>query len=174
VATFGGVGPGDHRLTRVEFPVGGGALILACQSNRRDIGSYPFAPFALVPADGSVRVSLIAGETLVCDWYEAPAEEQGLTVRVYECGSSEPSVEACDAAAEGVRFVLVPVTGEGDPITFDTDETGTAHLMGLDGTYTLSQVGRQPCALESLDLDAEGNLTLDAESETVVRVFNCA
>lgn len=43
----------------------------------------------------------------------------------------------------------------------------------LDNTYTLSEVGQQPCAIESADADADGNLALSPERETVANVFHC-
>ncbi len=170
-ATFTGVASGDYRLTQVDLPTGDTAVILTCRSNRRDFGDYPFAPFALVASDGSVRLSLAVAETLVCDWYNAPGA--GLTVQVYACGNNQPSVEACNPAAERVRFILAPVSSQGNVLQFETDETGVAHLSGLAGAYTLSQVGRQPCAMESTDIDADRNITLSADRQTVVNVFNC-
>ena len=173
IVTFGGVTPGDHRLTRVDFPAGGAAFVLSCVSNLRDFAPYLFAPFAVVDGDGSVRLSLVAGETVVCEWYDIAVEQLGLTVRAYACGTSQPSVAACGPATEGVRFVLTPVTGAGAPIPFQTDATGAVNLTGLSGMHTLSEIGRQPCLVESPDLDPNGNLTLATDRETVVNVFNC-
>jgi hypothetical protein len=184
-ATFTGVAPGDYDLVEVDFPAGETAFILTCESDRRDWDDYPVRPFALVAADGSVRLSLVAGEILVCDWYDVPEEAEdgvpgeaedggaGLTVRVYTCTGDEPSVEACDPATEPVRLALMPVDGEDELVEFQTDETGTAHLSDLEGTYSLGQAGQAPCLVESDDLDDDGNLTLSADRETVVHVFNC-
>jgi len=170
-ATFTGLAAGDYHLTEVDLSPGDTAMILTCQSNRRDFGTYPFTPFALVASDGSVRVAMIPGESLVCDWYDVPGA--GLTVQVYACGSNQPSVEACDPAAERVRFILAPVAGPEGVVQLETDDTGIAHVSDLSGAYTLSQIGRQPCGMEASDIDADGNLTLSPDRETVVHVFNC-
>ncbi len=173
VVTFTDVDPADYRLTEVEFPAGNTAFILACQSNRRDFGGYPFNPFVLTATDGSVDVSLLAGETLTCDWYDVPAAEAVLSVQVYACGSAQPSVAVCDPASGPFLFVLAPVSGEGEAITFETEVDGAARLATGEGSYTLTEVGQQPCAVEATHTDAEGNLQLGAEQEVVVQVFHC-
>lgn len=176
-ATFSSVAPGDYRLAEGGFIIGDAAFVTTCASDRRDFADYPFAPFALAAADGSVRLSLVAGETLVCDWYDILAEgttpAAGLTLQVYDCEGDELSVAACDPAPETVRFVLVPTTGEDQPVVFETDETGTASLSDLAGRFTLSQVGRQPCGIEATEVDADGNLVLGSDRATSVNVFQC-
>jgi hypothetical protein len=163
----------EYLLAEADFGDGEAAFILSCESNRRDFADYSFSPFALVAADGSVRLTLLAGEQLTCDWYNVPGGGEGLTVHVYVCTGDEQSVDACDPAEEPVRFVLTPVDGEGDPISFQTDENGEGHQTGLDGLYTLTQVGQQPCVVESPDVDPDGNLNLSPDRPTVVNVFNC-
>lgn len=174
-ATFTGVVAGAYRLTELDIPSGGTAFILSCQSNQRTFGDYPLAPFGIVAVDGSVRLSLVAGESLACDWYDVPpdAANVGLTVQVFDCGSAQPSVDACEPATERARFVLAPVSGNGSLVSFETGETGTAHVNDLDGIYTLSQVGRQPCAVQSTGADANGNLAISLDRLTEVNVFNC-
>jgi hypothetical protein len=72
-STFSPVVPGDYRLVAVNAPPDAAAFIRGCQSDLRRFEEYPFAPFAVVASDGSVRLALLAGETLICDWYEVPA-----------------------------------------------------------------------------------------------------
>ena len=148
------------------------AFVLDCTSNARDFGDSPFFPLTTVGMNGTIGVTVQAGEDLACAWYDVPAAGPGLTVQVYVCGSNQPSLDTCDPATGNFHFVLAPVA-DGDLISFPTDENGAAHVDGLDGTYTLSEVGRQPCAIESADADADGNLALSPERETVANVFHC-
>jgi hypothetical protein len=73
-STFSPVAPGEYRLDAVNAPLDGSAFIQSCQSDRRDFNDYLFSPFAIVANDGSVRLSLVGGETVSCDWYVVPAE----------------------------------------------------------------------------------------------------
>jgi hypothetical protein len=200
-ARFGGLRAGEYRLTELDLAEGTVAFILTCESTVRDFEDYPYYPFALAAADGSVDLTLVAGETLECAWYNVPPEPEddedgqdalpddeaksgnpdedddadydGLQLQVYACEGEEQSVEACDPQSETARYALIPVNG-GDTKTLETDANGQGRVAGLDGVYTLVQVGQQPCVVESPDVDAQGNLSLSAGKETLVRVFNCA
>ncbi len=173
IATFQGLAAGSYLLTE-RLPEGTAfAFVLGCTSDVRTFAS-PFFPMAMVGIDGMLRISLQADETLTCDWFDVPAPDApDLTVQVYDCGSAAPSVETCEPATESHRFVLAPVDGEGNPIAFETDGEGVAGLSGFVGTYTLSEVGRQPCAVESDGADGNANLVLGADREVTARVFHC-
>ena len=51
------------------------AFVQACQSTQRDFDTDLFSPFAVVAGDGSARLWLVAGETLICDWYNVPVPD---------------------------------------------------------------------------------------------------
>ena len=76
-ATFADVTAGDYDLTRIGLESEDTAFVLSCESDVRDFEGHPFWPFATVAADGSVRLSLVPGESLTCDWFEVIAEETG-------------------------------------------------------------------------------------------------
>ena len=96
----------------------------------------------------------------------------GLTLEVYSCDGEEQSADACDPQTDPTSYALIPVDG-GDPVTLEAED-GSGRLDGLEGVYTLVQVGQQPCVVESADVDAQGNLSLSADKSTLVRVYNCA
>ena len=173
--TFANVEVGSYRLSEVDFPAGATAFIQTCTSTGRDLSTYPFQPFAFVDANGSVALSLINGETLECDWYDVPSLSggNGLTIQVYDCGANQPSVANCDKATAPVLLVLAPVT-QGSPQIVQTNDSGFAHVDGLDGNFTLSETGQQPCGVESDDLGADGTLSLSPDRATSVSVFNCS
>ena len=174
VVTFEAMNPEAYRLTEVAFAAGDTAFILSCESDQRSLASYPFSPFALVGTDGSVDLSLVAGETLACDWYHVPALGADVSIQVYECGAAEPSVQTCEPATESAGFVLIPIGDEGEVITFETDASGTFSLEGVRGTFALTEVGEQPCMVSSTAFDDDGNLVLSASGEIAVDVFHCA
>ncbi len=126
-------------------------------------------------SNGSVALSLINGETLECDWYDVPSLTggNGITIQVYECGTNQPSVANCDKVTAPVLLVLAPVT-QGSPQIVQTNDSGFAHVDGLDGNFTLSETGQQPCGVESDDLGADGTLSLSPDRATSVSVFNCS
>jgi hypothetical protein len=174
--TFANVEVGSYRLSEVSFPVDASAFIQTCTSTGRDLSTYPFQPFAVVDADGSVALSLINGETLECDWYDVPSLTggNGLTIQVYECGSGQTSITTvqCEKATSPVLLVLAPVD-QGSPQIVQTNDSGFAHVDGLDGNFTLSETGEQPCRVDSDDLGADGTLSLSPDRATSVSVFNC-
>jgi hypothetical protein len=67
---FSELTPGRYTITAAPPPEIAAAFIGACTSDTRDFGDYPFVPFALVGPDGSVVLTLEAGEHLACDWYQ--------------------------------------------------------------------------------------------------------
>jgi hypothetical protein len=98
----------------------------------------------------------------------------GLTIQVYECGSGQTSITTvqCEKATSPVLLVLAPVD-QGSPQIVQTNDSGFAHVDGLDGNFTLSETGEQPCRVDSDDLGADGTLSLSPDRATSVSVFNC-
>lgn len=68
-ARFTGVRAGSYVLTELDMEDGTIAFILTCDSNRRDFDEYPYYPFAVAGPDGAAYLTVVAGETLECDWY---------------------------------------------------------------------------------------------------------
>lgn len=165
--------PGDYRLIEVEFEPDQTAFVLGCMSNQRAFDGYPFDPFAVVSAAGSVRLSLVVGETLACDWYDVPPPNPALSLQVYACGTARPSEENCEPASGQFQFVLAPVDVAGEAIGFTTDADGSVELTNAEGSFQLLEIGPQPCGMTATGTGADGNLALDAEQEVVVQIFHC-
>lgn len=71
-ATFTELVPGAYQLVG-QAPTGlGVAFILDCTSTVRSFDE-PFVPLAIVGPDGTLGVTLQAGEALTCAWYGVPA-----------------------------------------------------------------------------------------------------
>lgn len=72
---FAGLASGAYRLVE-RRPTGYAfAFVLGCTSNVRAFEGGPFFPLATVGADGTLGVTVLAGEDLACDWYDVPGEE---------------------------------------------------------------------------------------------------
>jgi hypothetical protein len=72
---FSGLTAGRYTITAAAPPEIESAFIGACTSDVRDFADYPFAPFAFAGDDGTVALSLAAGEALDCDWYQIAARD---------------------------------------------------------------------------------------------------
>jgi hypothetical protein len=73
---FTGLMPGRYTVTAAAPPEIGAAFVGRCTSDKRSFEDYPFVPFAVANAEGSVVLTLVPGETLACDWYQIAAEKQ--------------------------------------------------------------------------------------------------
>jgi len=73
---FTGLTPGRYTVTAAPPPEIGAAFVGGCTSDKRSFRDYPFVPFAVANAEGSVVLTLVPGETLTCDWYQVAAADQ--------------------------------------------------------------------------------------------------
>jgi hypothetical protein len=62
----------------------------------------------------------------------------------------------------------------GDPLTTESDETGNASFDALDpGLYKLEMTDTNWCHATSDNVDADGNVTIEAGKRTTVWIFIC-
>ena len=71
---FTGLTPGRYTVTAAAPPEIGAAFVGRCTSDKRSFKDYPFVPFAVANAKGSVVLTLLPGETLACYWYQIAAD----------------------------------------------------------------------------------------------------
>lgn len=139
--TFDDLRAGSY-LLREEYPERTeAAFVWSCESDVR-IFDYPFTPFARIDSTGTIQVSLVAGETLVCSWYNVPSPdaegEVDVAISVAQCPAGAVNPSACDEpVGEGVGVSLTLTSGEGEPIDLETDEEGVASGAVPEGEYDI-------------------------------------
>ncbi|MDQ2682338.1 MAG: hypothetical protein M3Y37_02310 [Chloroflexota bacterium] len=156
------------------------AFIWNCESDYR-VFDYPFSPFARIDHTGTIKISLIAGETLECLWMNVPnppeEDENGdgeveLTIAVYECPSGSFVASACDPASEGVGVSLLASSGEGEPIDFETDEDGVA-TGSVDADEYDVDADETICFADSDAFTPQGTLDLTSGEAVEVSIYLC-
>lgn len=179
--TFSGLKPGTY-LLRETYPQDvEQAFIWSCDSDGRTF-NYPFAPFARIDHTGTIKISLIAGETLTCGWFNVPTppEEDGtpegdvaVTINVFECASGAVNPSACDPAGEGVGVSLTATSGEEDPIDLETDQDGVASGAIAADEYDVD-ADETICFADSAAFTQAGTLDLTNEEAVDVSLYLCA
>lgn len=104
-----------------------------------------------------------------------------LAIMVYRCGSVPADTTsfdwfgACDPASDPNQFSLELLSDTaGDPITTDSDASGTAGVDALDpGLYSLVMTDVGWCHATSDNVNAEGHVTVEAGGRTNVWIFIC-
>jgi hypothetical protein len=77
VVTFATVVPGPWLLVETLPEETETAFVATCSSNRRELQpDNPFTPFAYLNADGQLGVTLLPGETLECEVYNIPEQDE--------------------------------------------------------------------------------------------------
>jgi hypothetical protein len=186
--TFSGLKPGSY-LLRESYPdLVENAFIWTCDSDYR-VFNYPFAPFARIDASGTTKISLIAGETLTCAWYDVPSPKPEVTpdadttsptggevdvnFTVLQCASGQIPSSACDPADEGTGVSLTSSDGAGGPIDFETDADGKANGSVDEGVYDLD-ADSSVCFAESDAMSDDGTLDLTSGDPADVTVYLCS
>jgi hypothetical protein len=151
------------------------AFIWTCESDEREFQlEYPFTPFSYAGPNGEIGITLIAGETLECAWYDVPSAPAEVTILKFECPGSPVIVAQCSPAGAGAAFTLTPAGGVvGAIVQLTTDDSGTATGSGTAGSYTLAEEGGSPCLIDSESVDEQGHVVLDPGAPAEVRVYNC-
>jgi hypothetical protein len=82
----------------------------------------------------------------------------------------------CTAPATNISFSLYPASGDASPLaTMTANAQGRAHFGNLPpGTYHLEPQGALWCYAESDRVDANGNVIVEADTESHVWSFTCA
>jgi hypothetical protein len=159
------------------------AFIWSCESTVR-VFDYPFSPFARIDATGTIKISLVPGEILECTWFNVPTppEEEDdatpsdgdieVTISVFQCPSGTVITSACDPVGEGTGVSLTAVSGDGDPIDLETDDSGVATGSVPADEYEID-ADEQVCSAESAAFTDDGTLDLTAEEDAEVSVYLC-
>ena len=182
--SFGDLKPGSY-LLRETWPENvREAFISSCESDFR-VFDYPFSPFARIDDTGTIKISLIPGETLVCYWFNVPSPPEAeatpdastgeveVTINVFECASGAVNPSACDPVGDGIGVSLTSTNGDGEPIDFETDDSGVA-TGSVDADEYDIDADQTICFADSSVFTADGTLDL-ADSEAVeVSVYLCA
>jgi len=176
--TFKDLKPGNY-LLQETFPENTeNAFIWTCESDVRVL-NYPFAPFARIDASGTLRVSLVAGETLSCDWYNVPSPEEDnsgdveLNVTLLHCASGQIPSSACDPADEGTGVSFTAVSGSDDPIDVEVDADGKASTSVPAGEYDVD-ADQAICFADSDAITADGTLDLTGDGPIDITLYICS
>ncbi|MGI8475633.1 MAG: hypothetical protein ACR2OO_04595, partial [Thermomicrobiales bacterium] len=176
--------PAGSYLIKETFPADvTSAFISSCVSDARQFDAYPFLPFAVVGANGTVGIRLVAGENLTCSWYDVLAKKArsatpgagGATVALtlLDCPGASANPAQCVPATTAAGFSLEPTDGAGTAATLTTDASGRGTVSVDPGVYALTEGDATWCFADSAAFDAKGNLTV-AEGATVnVKIYNC-
>lgn len=176
--SFGGVGFGGFKIWE-DAPAGTVDTYVTCQWFE-NLGPYVYQQFMPVAFNGSpvgnaINVNLSQGDELICQWYNAPEitwDGGDLTIYKYWCTGYLVSDSACELGS-GVKFVVAPLGG-GGPILTETGPGGFADLNGLTaGAYQVTEKDYEWCKAVSSRVDAEGNVVIEEDQETVLKVYNC-
>ena len=181
--TFDGLKPGSY-LLKEDYPdLTENAFIWSCQSDRR-VFNYPFAPFAWIGATGTIKISLIAGETLECDWYNVPSPKPegtpeaspsgdvDITFTVLHCANGQVPSTACPPADAGTGVSLTSTSGSANPIDFETDADGTAKGSVPADEYDVD-ADQSICFADSNAITADGTLDLSDGNPVDITIFIC-
>lgn len=181
--TFDGLKAGSY-LVRETYPEDTvQAFIWSCESDYR-IFDYPFTPFARIDRTGTIGISMIAGETLECSWFNVPSPpeeeatpgaegEVAVTIRVYQCSAGLVNLASCDdPVGEGIGISLSESSGGGGPIDFETDQDSVATGSVAPGEYDID--ADEPICLGSSDAFTPDNtLVFEEGGEVEVVVGLC-
>lgn len=183
--TFTGLKAGSYLLRETYPEKVNHAFIWSCQSDVRTF-DYPFTPFARIDKTGTIKISLVAGETLKCDWFNVPTKpvknsgavnptsgDVEVTIKVFQCPSQTVITSACDPAAEGEGVSLTPTSGDGDPVDLETDDQGVAKGSVPADEYDID-ADESICAADSSVFTSDGTLDLTDGDAVDVSVYLCS
>jgi hypothetical protein len=179
--TFSGLKPGNY-LLRESYPEDvEQAFIWTCDSDFRTF-NYPFAPFARIDHTGTIKISLIAGETLTCTWFNVPSPPEisgtpsdgdvDITISVFECAAGAVNPSACDPAGEGIGVTLTAISGDEDPIDLETDQEGVAVGSVAADEYDI-EADDTICFADSAAFTQDGTLDLTDGDPVDVSIYLC-
>jgi LPXTG-site transpeptidase (sortase) family protein len=172
--TWGGLTPGDYRVTE-QVPYGTDhVFVLSCQSERAKwIQGYPLV------YGSQLEVPLLSGDDVVCFWYNVPYQPDAGTITVVKYACPTPTfvdADDCERYENGIDFMLSVRDGDGwlERAQGTTDGTGVLRFTDLEpGTYQLDEIGGKWCFASADRTDDEGYLVVETGEETTATVYNC-
>jgi len=153
---------------------GSDAFLGACSSDARTLSvDGVVAPFVFANANGAIGITLLAGETLTCDWYSAQDGESGsVSVSLFSCPGPTVIEAQCGPAAGSASVHFEPVDGVGRAFDLAIDESGTGQAAAT-GLYQLAGFPDSACSIESDAFDATGALVIEPDASVEVRIYLC-
>jgi len=135
-------------------------------------------PYPLSLGD-TLNVSVHAGESVTCYWYNVPHTPKGkITVYKYMCSTpTYVSDVDCEIYEGGATFDLVMWNGS-NWVKVDTKTTNAGGMItwgGIDpGQYWLDEHDQDWCRMNSPQISDDGNwINVYDSKETVINVYNC-
>lgn len=148
------------------------AFIGSCESNLRTFGEYAFLPYVRVTSNGEVTLRLLDGEELVCFWYNIPRSESTIRLSVFQCPGESPNPARCTRAEQAVDVDLFPVNG-GEQVSGLSDDEGALAVEAVPGSYKIDLDGVPACLIDSLAVDDDGQLAVEAGEDVDAAVYQC-
>ena len=184
VAFWDNVGGGGVFLTE-HLPAGYGTPVAWCDTYDPEAQDQPtFNRYEDVELE--VAAYLDPGQSLMCLWFNVPAETDGeIEVVKYWCDADVYDYSDCELYTEGQPFTLVREGDETNPIEFETGQDGSYATSLPAGLWTLVEGNGGWCYAESnrqyqpqpLPNPGFNGTTLLVEvkpgEETVIEVYNC-
>ncbi|CAN5745850.1 hypothetical protein BH23CHL3_BH23CHL3_06970 [soil metagenome] len=173
---FGGLEPGAYTVT--EIVPDGIAMVFVYDCVGLNTGAVHPMPLSVGP---TLAMSIAGGDEIVCDWMNVPAYDPDfgwMTVYKYICWTpSYVSDVDCEVFEDGKAFDLEIWNGANwvGVVSGTTNAAGQLTWINLDaGTYRLTEDNGTPCRIESNMLDGDGNLVVQQNAGTIVKVYNCS
>jgi hypothetical protein len=133
-----------------------------------------------VRGPGLVCLAAAAAEATATPPSDLTDSTGALLVQTYTCAISAPPPDydwfgACTPAGSESTYRLAPQGGTGSEDRTDaSDESGEAEFGNLEpGLFDLTRVDRNWCHAESDNVDAQGNVVINAGERTTVWIFSC-
>ncbi len=144
---------------------GADAFLGSCSSDVRVLsGDAAVAPLVFPNAHGAIGITLLAGETLACDWYTVDDGARGtVSASLLSCPGTTVIAAQCTPAPGPATLHFEPVAGNGSAFDLDIDDSGTGQANAA-GSYQLAGFPSGTCSIESDAFDATGALVIDAGS----------
>ncbi|MEZ4497109.1 MAG: hypothetical protein R2845_10100, partial [Thermomicrobiales bacterium] len=176
VVTFTDVDAGDYMvsLEPPDDPIIAWAFVLTCESSLGQADSSRFYPLALTGDNLGLRLTLYAGETLRCSWYNVPETSNLVDVSVYECPGRIANPSRCVPGDSSHVIYFMPIDTQLETVRVETDSEGTATAELAPGAYTVEDEELTACLVDSSSMDDDGNLIVEGEDAIEVVVYTCS
>ena len=153
---------------------GSSAFLGACSSDARTLSSDGgVTPFVFTNANGAVGISLLAGETLTCDWYTPDDRDPGtVSATLLSCPGTTVIEAQCTPASGPATLHFEPVSGDGSAFDLEIDASGI-RAGQRDRDLSACRLPDGTCSIESDAFDATGALVIESGAAVEVRIYLC-
>jgi len=173
--TFGGLAPGDYVVNEIVPEGIAEVFVLDC------VGLYTGSVHPVPLSSGpTLQIRIAGGDRIECHWYNVPAMNPDygwMTVTKHTCSTvTYVSDIDCEIFEDGQAFDLLVWNGDDwvDAASGTTDAAGQLTWTNLQpGTYRVDEQNGEPCHGTSNLTDSDGNLVVQQDTGTEVKVYNC-